>query len=148
MPPTARGTSADGAYTVRAATDVHFQLAKISGDGQNGLPGALLPQPLKIALQDDQGNPVAGAQVQFLTSPGAGIVSASAGTDLNGQAQAVVRLPAGDGIALVTAQTEHQTVTFGLQSAHSSLSNFPKLSQTRMCRWEMALTQLRRRVRF
>ena len=123
------GTSADGAYTVRAATDVRFQLTKILGDGQNGLPGALLPQPLKIALQDDQGNPVAGAQVQFSASPGAGIVSGSASTDVNGQAQAVVRLPAGDGIALVTAQTEHQTVTFGLQAAHSSLSNFPMLSQ-------------------
>ncbi|HEY6392427.1 MAG TPA: Ig-like domain-containing protein [Bryobacteraceae bacterium] len=123
------GSSADGAYTVRAAADVRFQLAKISGDGQNGLPGALLPQPLKIALQDDQGNPVAGAPVQFSASPGAQIVSASATTDLNGQAQASVRLPAGDGIALVTAQTERQTVTFGLQATHSSLANFPKQSQ-------------------
>src|SRR5260370_3520660 len=125
----AAGMPADGAYTVRGATDVRFQLTKVSGDGQNGLPGALLPQPLKIALQDDQGNPVAGAQVQFSASPGTGVVSASASTDLNGQAQAVVRLPSSDGIALVTAQTEHQTATFGLQAVHSSLSNFPKLSQ-------------------
>jgi len=123
------GMSADGAYTVRAATDVRFQLTKVSGDGQNGLPGALLPQPLKIALQDDQGNPAAGAPVQFSASPGSQIVSASVTTGLNGQAQAVIRLPAGDGIALVTAQTERQTVTFGLQAAHSSLSNFPKQLQ-------------------
>jgi uncharacterized protein (TIGR03437 family) len=123
------GTSADGSYTVRAATDVRFQLTKIAGDGQNGLPGALLPQPLKIALQDDQGNPVAGAPIQFFASPGAQIVLASATTDLNGQAQATVRLPAGDGIALVTAQTERQTTTFGLQATHLSLANFPKFSQ-------------------
>jgi len=124
------GMSADGSYTVRAATDVHFVLTKISGDGQNGLPGALLPQPLKIALRDDQGNPAAGAPVEFSASPGAQIVSASAITDLNGQAQATVRLPSGDGIALVTAQTERQTTTFGLQATHSSFLNFPKLSQT------------------
>jgi uncharacterized protein (TIGR03437 family) len=123
------GTAAEGSYTVRAATDVHFQLTKIAGDGQNGLPGALLAQPLKIVLQDDQGDPVAGAPVQFSASPGAQIVSASDITGVNGQAQAVVRLPAGDGIALVTAQAEHQTVTFGLQATHTSLANFPKLSQ-------------------
>jgi uncharacterized protein (TIGR03437 family) len=124
------GTSADGSYTVRAATDVRFQLTKVAGDGQNGLPGAILPQSLKVVLQDDQGNPVAGAPVQFSASPGAQIVSASVTTDLNGQAQAAIRLPASDGIALVTAQTERQTATFGLQATHSSFSNFPKLSQT------------------
>jgi uncharacterized protein (TIGR03437 family) len=124
------GASADGSYTVRAATDVRFVLSKLSGDGQNGLPGALLPQALKIALKDDQGNPVAGAPVQFSASPGAQIVSASTTTDVNGAAQASVRLPAADGIALVTAQTERQTATFGLQAVHSSFLNFPTFTQS------------------
>ncbi len=123
------GASADGSYSVRAQSDVRLQVAKISGDGQNGLPGALLPQPLKILLLDDLGDPVTGAQVHFSASPGAQVIPTSAVTGPDGQAQSSLRLPASDGIALATAEAGGQIVTFGAQAAHGSLPNFPSMSQ-------------------
>ena len=126
---TSSTVSADGSYTVRALAEAQLRIAKISGDGQTGLPAAVLPQLLEVAVQDDSGNPAAGIPVTFSASPGAQIVSASAITDENGQAEAMLRLPSADGVALATAQAGRQIVTFSAQVIHSSLTGFPSFTQ-------------------
>lgn len=120
--------SADGSYTIRSPAEVVFQITKVSGDGQTGAPGSTLPQTLRILVKDDAGNVAPGLTVTFSASPGAQIVSASAVTDANGLADAMLRLPPSDGIALATAAAGRQFVTFNAQAAHSSLLNFPYLS--------------------
>ena len=126
---TKSGISADGSYTVRAAADVHYQISKVSGDNQAGTPGAALPQPLRVLVRDDFGNPAAGMTVSFSASPGASITPGAAVTDANGQAQAFLRLPPGDGIALATADAGHQVTTFSALAAHSSIAGFPAVTQ-------------------
>ena len=119
---------ADGSYTVRLPSQVVFQVAKVSGDGQTSSPGSLLPLPLRILVKDDAGSIVPGIAVTFQASPGAQILSASTVTDANGQAEAVLRLPSSEAVALATASAGRQFVTFSAQSAHSSLLNFPRFT--------------------
>jgi uncharacterized protein (TIGR03437 family) len=125
----ASSVSASGSYTVRAIAETQFKITRISGDGQTGLPAAVLPQSLKIAVLDDSGNAAAGIPVSFSASPGAQIVSPSALTDGNGQAEAMLRLQPSDGVALATAQAGRQVVTFSAQAVHSSLAGFPSFTQ-------------------
>ncbi|MGI8744243.1 MAG: hypothetical protein ACR2NN_17045 [Bryobacteraceae bacterium] len=125
----ATSASADGSYTVRSPAEVVFQVTKYSGDGQTGAPGSTLLQPLRILVKDDAGNVATGLPVTFAASPGAQIASASAVTDASGFAEAVLRLPPSDGVALATATAGRQFVTFNAQATHSALLNFPRVSQ-------------------
>jgi uncharacterized protein (TIGR03437 family) len=125
---TQSSASAETVLTVRALADARLQLAKVSGDGQVGVPGGMLPQPFKVSVRDEYGTPVAGVPVAFLASPGAQIVSASASTDANGEAEAVLRLPL-EGVALATAEAARQVVTFSARGAGAALRNFPKFTQ-------------------
>src|SRR5207249_1077243 len=98
------GASADGSYTVKSLAESRLQLVKAQGDAQAGAPGAQLAQKLRVQLQDSSGTPVIGVAVTFAASPGGQIVSAAASTDSAGQAEAAVRLPLGEGLALFTAE--------------------------------------------
>lgn len=122
--------SAQASYAVRAAAEVRLQLAIVRGDNQTGVPGALLPSPLRVAVKDESGNPVSGAGVQFAASPGARIEPTAAVTDENGEAAATLRLPANEGLALATARVTGQLVTFSARAAPSSLTGFPKFTQS------------------
>jgi uncharacterized protein (TIGR03437 family) len=121
--------SAQTSYTIRAASSVALTLAAVSGDMQTGAPGAVLGTPLTVVLKDSLGNPAPGQAVTFTASPGGQIVSSSTATDANGNASAVLRLPASASLALVTAQAAHQVVTFSASAAAFSLTNFPAISQ-------------------
>jgi len=121
--------SAQSTYTIRAASSVVLAISAVSGDNQDGAPGALLSQPLVVLVTDSSGNPVAGQTVIFAASPGAQVTPSSAITGTNGQASTNLRLPDSAGIALVTAQTGGVLVTFGAQVAAFSLTNFSALSQ-------------------
>ncbi len=126
----ASGASAETSYTVRALSESRLQLTKVQGDGQVGPPGAVLPQRLRVALKDESGTPVSGVAVTFSASPGAQVMSAaSAVTNDRGEAEAAVRLPSAEGIALVTAESVRAVSTFSLRSAASQLNNFPRLTQ-------------------
>jgi uncharacterized protein (TIGR03437 family) len=129
-----RGTgAADGTLTVRGFNDNRVPAVKVQGDNQTGLPGAMLPLALRVALRDADGAPVVGAAVTFeASSSGALLSTATAVTDANGQAETLVRLPNSEGVTLVTANAAvaFRPVTFGLISAASSLANFPKFQQT------------------
>jgi uncharacterized protein (TIGR03437 family) len=127
------GTStASGTLTIKGfdLASNRIAIAKVQGDNQTGLPGALLPLSLRIALLDSSGTPVVGAPVVFQASPGAQLSVTTASTDSSGQAETWVRLPASVGVTLVTANSPsiaQSPVTFGALSAASTLSNFPQL---------------------
>jgi uncharacterized protein (TIGR03437 family) len=127
---TSTSASATGSYTVKAPSEFALQLTKLSGDGQTGLPGATLVQPLTMLARDSAGNVLAGVPVQFSPSPGAQIVSSSVVTASDGTARAIVRLSSSDGLSLINGQAGTQTVTFSAQSIHGSFSNFPSMVQT------------------
>lgn len=122
--------TAEGGYQIKTAAEQRVQLVKAQGDGQTGLPGGLLPQPLVVALRDEFGNPMAGVSVRFTASPGAQVSPTSAVTDANGLAEARLRLPAAEGVALVTAEALRQVVTFSARGAAAALSNFPRFTQS------------------
>src|SRR5258708_2599671 len=107
---TTSGAAADGYYIVRAASEVRYQISKVSGDNQTGRPGAALPQALRVLVRDDSGNPAGGMTVGFSASPGAAITPSTGVTDADGQAQALFRLPPADAIAPATAAARHQVV--------------------------------------
>ena len=69
------------------------QLAKVSGDEQQGLAGAALPEPFLIEVRDQNGNPLAGVQVTFAVTAGEGTMSATtATTGADGRAAAALTL--------------------------------------------------------
>ena len=129
---TRSAATADGALTVKGFADNRTPLAKVQGDNQTGMPGALLPQSLRVQLRDSSGSPVVGAPVVFQASPGAKASPATAFTDALGQAETFVRLPASEGVTLVTADSPSIAtgpLTFGARAVSSSLANFPQTLQ-------------------
>lgn len=121
-------TAATATYTVRAAAEARPRLTKVRGDAQSGAPGTRLPIPLRVNLRDESGSPLVGVAVVFAASPGAEVTPRTGATDINGDAEAVLRLPPGAGIALATAEASRQVVTFSAQVSGTSVSNFPKVS--------------------
>jgi uncharacterized protein (TIGR03437 family) len=128
---TRTGDTAESSYTVRGFKESQVRLVRVHGDAQTGVPGARLPQPLRVALRDQAGNPVSGAPVVFEASPGGSVAPASAITDAAGQAETFLRLPPASGAARVTARSiaEVDPVTFTALAAAAGLQNFPRLSQ-------------------
>ena len=77
-------------------------LAIISGNDQQGTPGAMLPNPLIVEVRDQYGNPLPGAQVTFTVTVGEGKLSGQltvehVTTDANGRAQGTLTLGSGPG---------------------------------------------------
>ena len=68
-------------------------LARLSGDGQQGSPGAPLADPFLVSVQDQNGEPLAGATVTFDVTAGDGTLSATTvTTDEQGRAAAILTL--------------------------------------------------------
>ncbi|MBI5280697.1 MAG: hypothetical protein HY858_03365 [Candidatus Solibacter usitatus] len=125
-----RGPSAAGSYRVRSLVEAEPRLVKAGGDAQTGVPGALLPEPLRIVLRDAAGHAVPGVPIVFQASLGASIERADPATNAQGEALAYLRLPESELIAGATATAASQVVTFLARSAPISLPNFPKLRQS------------------
>lgn len=123
---TGRPEIAVTSYTVRSLAEAGVQVVKLKGDGQTGPPGAQLPIRLRVAVRQTTGNPVIGAAVQFTPSPGGQIVSSTGVTDSAGVAEATVRLPNREGLALVTAEAARVVATFSLRAADVDLINVPR----------------------
>jgi alpha-tubulin suppressor-like RCC1 family protein/uncharacterized protein YjdB len=82
-------------------------LTAISGGGQTGAAGALLPQPLVAAAADRFANPVPGVTVDWAaTLGGGGVAPAATTTNASGQASAQWTLGPLDG-------TQHATASVG-----------------------------------
>ena len=121
--------TAQASYTVRSASGSLIAISVVSGDQQNGAPGAMLGLPLVVAVRDQDGNPIPGQVVTFAASPGGQVFPTSAITGSNGQASTTMRMPTSAGIGLATATTNGRVVTFGAKSSPISLTNFTALSQ-------------------
>ena len=79
-------------------------LVVVSGDGQSGARGAVLPNPLVVRLEDDNGNGVGGKAITWVVAPGSGSVDpANVVTDPNGLASTVWTLGSTTGQKTVTA---------------------------------------------
>lgn len=85
------------------ATAAGSALVLSSGDKQLGTPGAPLPQPLAVQVNDDQGNGLPGALVRFSAPAGVGFDPDAVLTDSNGQATTNVTLADTSGRYEITA---------------------------------------------
>lgn len=74
-----------------------------TNDGQNGVVGSVLPNPVTVTVKDSYGNPVSGVTVQLVASGNGSVNPASPMTDASGQASAQWTLPTTVGSATVTA---------------------------------------------
>ena len=67
--------------------------SKISGDNQEGMSGAALPNPFVVEVQDENGSALAGISVTFTVTAGGGTLSTTiTRTDENGRAQSTLTL--------------------------------------------------------
>lgn len=86
----------------------NFQIVIVSGDQQQSMPQAFLPQPLIIQVLDQNGTGLANVSVEFrVTSGGGGLATALNGsvsqlvtlqTSIDGTAQIFYRQPSGFGV--------------------------------------------------
>lgn len=114
-----------GTITVRTATGTgqyifHFTvnlvisgLQKVSGEPQEAVVGAEFAQPLVVQVNSNAG-PVANATVVFATTSDATVLTPSAVTNAQGQAQTRVRAGNTVGQIVITASIGGQTVSFTL----------------------------------
>jgi uncharacterized protein (TIGR03437 family) len=126
---TARAT---GSYTIRGLANNRVPIAKVQGDSQTGLPGAMLPLALRVALKDASGAGVAGVPVTFTASPGGQVTVANTVTDGQGYAETQLRLPPSEGVALVSVDAPgvaSAPATFGARSVAATLTGFPRIVQ-------------------
>lgn len=106
-PNTARAAGAGVAVVFRAtgAAGPPAGIFAAGGDGQSGAVGAALPGQPVVRVADANGNPVAGAAVQWTVSAGGGTVSPAAGrTDEAGLARAAWTLGTVPGVNTVQAR--------------------------------------------
>jgi DNA-binding beta-propeller fold protein YncE len=85
--------------------------ALVSGDGQTGLAGSVLPNPVRVRVTDGAGRPQFGVLVRFELGVNEGVIAGSGGlatveqvTDANGEAEVSWQLPA-FGPTLITSAT-------------------------------------------
>ena len=89
-------------------------LNKPSGDEQEGAAGAALGEPFVVEVRDQNGNPLAGAQVDFAVTAGGGTLSATtATTDADGRTATTLTLGRTPGTTTVRATVaDLEPVTF------------------------------------
>ena len=90
-------------------------LHKPSGDEQEGAAGAALAEALVVEVRDQNGNPLAGAQVTFAVTAGSGTLSVTnATTDAHGRASTTLtlgRTPGPNTVRATAAGLEQVTFT-------------------------------------
>ena len=74
-----------------------YRVVKITGDDQQGTPGAALPNPFVVEVRDQYDNPLPDAPVTFTMTAGAGKLSdrftvENTTTDANGRAERILTL--------------------------------------------------------
>ena len=94
----------DIAVTVQAAPRTAQTLVKISGDNQQGAPGAALTNPFVVEVRDAANSGLGGINVMFAIIAGGGTLSTqTAPTDANGQASTTLTLGPNAGTNTVEA---------------------------------------------
>ncbi|MDZ7373910.1 MAG: Ig-like domain-containing protein [candidate division KSB1 bacterium] len=79
-------------FRATALPDVPSRLVKVSGDGQSGLVGGVLPLPLRVRVLDRYGNPVPGCPVLFEVIDGGGKVNGAESAEVNTAADGVAQV--------------------------------------------------------
>jgi hypothetical protein len=95
-----------GADLTLPADNLPAELVAVSGDEQQGEPGARLPEPLVVEVRDAQGRPVRNVRVEFRfahAATGASVAPGSVATGADGRAAARVVLPRSEGDQVVEA---------------------------------------------
>ena len=93
-------------------------IVESSGGKQFAQTGSLLPQPVVVQVNDEQGNAITGALVEFAAAPGVTFDPAAALTDSSGQVTTNVSLGAMAGRYEISASTldkSHKKVEFKLE---------------------------------
>jgi hypothetical protein len=103
------GLGADFLGTV-TSPPLPWTVELVSGGGQTGETGAALPDPVRVQVRDQDGDPFPG-QVTFLGD--GSFAPASTTANGSGQAESTWTLPGTPGAAQGRAATAHDTVTFG-----------------------------------
>lgn len=114
------GPSITTTLTATATLGPGAQLARVSGDAQEGAPGTELPQPLVVELRQN-GVALQGVQVLWTTTSGslAGPSNGVTVTDAAGRTSVRWRLGAGLGSQTVTAQVGSAGSAIHLQTTFS-----------------------------
>ena len=100
------------------ATAFGSAIVESSGGKQIGPAGALLPQPIVVQINDEQGNGVTGAAVEFIGPAGVMFDPANGTTDSSGQLTTNVTLGSGAGRYELTATSydkSHKKIDLKLQ---------------------------------
>ncbi len=106
-------------------------LVESSGGKQLGTPGALLPQPLVVQVNDAQGSAVTGALVAFRAADGVSFDPAEILTDSSGQASTNVTLGGTSGrYQLTAASTDKNGKPFELNVTELALGYQEQLGYT------------------
>jgi flagellar protein FlaJ len=90
----------------KPVVSTNLTVSVLSGDGQEGLPGIPLANPISFQVRDLQGNPLKGVEVTFTIQPGGRVTPSSDVTDEKGIANVKVELGSGQGSYFVIAQAE------------------------------------------
>ena len=103
-------------------------LVKISGDDQQGTPGAALANPFVVDVRDQGGSGYAGAAVTFAVTAGGGSLSSSAETtDASGRAASTLTLgsqPGTNTVEVTVAGLEPVTFTAVGQASGQTATDF------------------------
>jgi adhesin/invasin len=95
----------EASFTVMALAASANGLAAVSGDGQTGPAGTVLPDPLVVEVTDAFGNPIEGVTITW--TPGGGSVSeASTATDAEGRTSVIRTLGPTAGVQTTLASSE------------------------------------------
>ena len=106
-----KATGNRGSMTTALKRRVPSRLIVVSGNGQSGVAGSALSQPIIVEVQDDSGAPVSGVPVNYVAQ-NATITSSAPKTNLAGRAQAIITLGSELGSAVITVATAGATVRF------------------------------------
>lgn len=105
--------------SVPSATAFGAALVESSGGKQFAQTGSLLPEPVVVQVNDDQGTAVAGALVEFAAAPGVTFDPSNGLTDSSGQVTTNVSLGGMAGRYQITASTvdkSHKKVELKLEA--------------------------------
>ena len=123
---TTLASSGDGTVLLWDLTPPPHTLRIVSGDDQEGEPGALLPGTLIVEVRDENGDPFVGAQVTFAVTGGRGTVSVERDTtDAQGRAATTLTLgltPGPNTVEVTVGDLEPVIFTALTQSVPTTLS--------------------------
>lgn len=116
-------------FTATGTAGPPAELAKVSGEPQDGVVGSPLADPLAVRVTDVHGNPVGSASVAWAVSSGGGsITPATSTTNAAGEASAAWTLGTAAGDNLATATVQGLPVqTFSARGVPDAPATFEKL---------------------